>query len=150
MTHLRASRLTDAEFVYTPSQIALACLSLATPDLATQWAASKQEGSPSPSTPPNTANIPVLAIIDRIKTMIQSEGSPPDVEAVREVDRRLRICKNPEKVVGSNAYKRKQAEQERKAEEKRMRKAEQVRKAMADRDPFGDEIVKADLDDDDD
>ena len=52
--------------------------------------------------------------------------------------------------MGSNADKRKQAEQERKAEEKRMRKAEQARKAMADGDPFGEEIAKADLDDDDD
>ena len=83
--------------------------------------------------------------------MIQTHGFPPDLEAVREVDRRLRICKNPEKVVGSTAYKRKQEEQERKAEEKRMRKAELTRRAMADNDPFGSELIKEeDLDDDDD
>lgn len=119
---------------------------MASAELAALWASSKQGGSSSPS----STDVPVLAVIEPIKAMIQLEGSPPNVEAVREVDRRLRICKNPEKVVGSNAYKRKQAEQERKAEEKRMRKAEQARKAMADGDPFGEEIAKADLDDDDD
>ena len=82
--------------------------------------------------------------------MIQSDGTPPNVEAVREVDRRLRICKNPEKVVGSDAYKRKQEEQERKAAEKRKRKAELARKAMEDGDPFKSDVAREEeLDDDD-
>lgn len=155
LTHARASRLTDVEFIYSPSQIALACLSLASPQLPAAWLASKHDiNSPSPpsspSAPVSTPDSEILALLEPIKAMILAEGSPPNVEAVREVDRRLKICKNPEKVVGSNAYKRKQEEQERKADEKRRRKAELVKKAMADGDPFGSELVKGDLDDDDD
>ena len=55
-----------------------------------------------------------MAVLDPIKGMINAQGQLPDVEAVREVDRRLKLCKNPEKVVGSNAYKRKQEAEERK------------------------------------
>ncbi|THH02913.1 hypothetical protein EW026_g68 [Hermanssonia centrifuga] len=151
LTHVRASRLTDAELIYTPSQIALACLSLASPQLASAWALSKSD-SPFPSPPASpSAESPVLILVALIKAMIVANGSPPDVEAVREVDRRLKICKNPEKVVGSNAYIKKQEEQERKAQEKRKRKAELVRKAMEDGDPFGNEFTEKDeLDDDDD
>ena len=36
---------------------------------------------------------------------------------MREVDRRLRLCKNPEKVPGTRAYLARQAEVERKAQE---------------------------------
>lgn len=150
--HVQASRLTDAEFLYTPSQIALACLSLAAPEMASAWAASKRDAaSPtSASTPPSSAENPILALLEPIKEMIRSGGSPPNVEAVREVDRRLKICKNPEKVVGSAAFKRKQEEAERKADEKRKRKADLIRKAMEDGDPFGTHIVEGDgLDDDD-
>ncbi|KZT06844.1 cyclin-like protein [Laetiporus sulphureus 93-53] len=144
LDHVRASRLTDAEFIYTPSQIALACLSLASPSLASSWARSKF---------PNVQSPPVLAVLDPIKVIILSCGSSPDVEAVREVDRRLKLCKNPEKVVGSKAYLRKQEEAERKAEEKRKRKADEARKAMEDEDPFGSELAgkagAARLDEDD-
>lgn len=143
--YVRAARLTDAEFIYTPSQIALACFSIASPTLASAWAHAKFPSSPRP---------PVLEVLDPIKTLILRDGSPPDVEAVREVDRRLRLCKNPEKIPGSNAFIKKQQEKERKADEKRRRKAEAVRIAMEDGDPFGNELAKkaaaADLDDDDD
>ncbi|KAI0932345.1 hypothetical protein AcW2_001003 [Taiwanofungus camphoratus] len=142
LKHVRASRLTDAELIYAPSQIALACLSLASPSLALSWAHSKF---------PTVQDPPALTVIEPIKLTITTHGAPPDVEAVREVDRRLKLCKNPEKVVGSNAYLKRQEEAERKAEEKRKRKAEEVRKAMEDGDPFGSELAgKAGLDDDDD
>ena len=142
LTHVRASRLTDVEFIYTPSQIALACLSLASPALASAWlrAKSGQGGDDN-----------ALAILESIRAMIVTEGSPPEVEAVREVDRRLKLCKNPEKVPGSNAYNKRLAEKQRKAEEKRLRKAEMMRKAMEDGDPFGSALAgQADLDDDED
>ncbi|KAH9944493.1 cyclin-like protein [Epithele typhae] len=141
--HARAARLTDAEFVYTPSQIALACFSLASPTLASAWAHAKFSAAPTP---------PIA--VEAIQTIILQDGSPPDVEAVREVDRRLRLCKNPEKVVGSNAYNKKMQEKERKADEKRKRKADAARLAMEDGDPFGSELgkkaIEEDLDDDDD
>lgn len=130
MTHVRASRLTDAELIYTPSQIALACLSLASPSLASQWFASKSSVSPNTLQP----------AIEAIKSLVVQFGHLPDVESVRTVDRRLKLCKNPEKVPGSKAYLAKKAEEERKAEEKRNRKADEVRKAIEDGDPFGEEL----------
>ncbi|KII93198.1 hypothetical protein PLICRDRAFT_49268 [Plicaturopsis crispa FD-325 SS-3] len=148
LNQLRASRLTDAELIYTPSQIALACLSLASPSLASQWIAFKL---PSPS-----SSSTLEATVDAIKNMISTSGHVPDVESVREVDRRLKLCKNPEKVVGSKAYLARRAAEEKQAEEKRNRKAQVVRQAMEDDDPFGDELggkpaalKLQDLDDDD-
>ncbi|EKM60956.1 uncharacterized protein PHACADRAFT_84769 [Phanerochaete carnosa HHB-10118-sp] len=142
LTSIRASRFTDAEFIYTPSQIALACLSIASPALASAWLRSKSgQGSDDA----------ISAMLEPLKAMVLSQGSLPDVEAVREVDRRLRLCKNPEKIPGTNAYNKKVAEKQRKAEEKRLRKAELQRKAMEDGDPFGSTLTaQADLDDDDD
>ncbi|PCH33535.1 cyclin-like protein [Wolfiporia cocos MD-104 SS10] len=140
--HVRAARLTDVELIYTPSQISLTSFALASPALAAAWARSKIPTEPEPR---------VLAVIEPIKQMIASQGAPPEVEAVRAVDRRLRLCKNPEKVVGSNAYMKKQEETERKAEEKRKRKAAEVQKAMEDADPFGSPLARdTNLDDDDD
>ncbi|TCD66372.1 hypothetical protein EIP91_001421 [Steccherinum ochraceum] len=151
LKHVRASRLTDAELIYTPSQIALACFSLASPSLASAW--SRSQFSSAPPSPPSPAPSPesaLLEILEPIKSMILNHGVLPDVEAVREVDRRLRLCKNPEKVVGSSAYKRKLDEKERKAAEKRTRKAERIRKAIEDGDPFGTALKEQELDDDDD
>ena len=85
------------------------------------------------------------------------EGVGPYVEVVREVDRRLRICKNPEKVKGSKAWLKKEKEAEEAAREKRVRKAEEARRAMEADDPFGGNLdgsvkveTRVDLDDDDD
>ena len=142
LTHVRASRLTDVEFIYTPSQIALACLSLASPALASAWlrANSRQWGDDN-----------ALAILESIRAMIATEGSPPEVEAVREVDRRLKLCKNPEKVPGSNAYNKRLAEKQPKADEKRLRKVESLRNAMEQGDPFGSALAaQADFDEDED
>ncbi|KAI0094722.1 cyclin-like protein [Irpex rosettiformis] len=149
IAHVRASRLTDAELIYTPSQIALACFDLASPHLARAWIRSKQTSPPA--SPPVSEEDPMLAILKPIQIMITNQGQLPEVESVREVDRRLKLCKNPEKVVGSNAYNKRLEEKQRKADEKRKRKAELVRKAMAAGDPFGSELAeKGDLDDDDD
>lgn len=138
--YVRASRFTDVEFIYTPSQIALAAMSLALPEESYKWLKSKYPSSDT-----------VEVTVNRVKAIIQSSSRPPDVESVREVDRRLRLCKNPEKVVGSKAYLARKAEQEKKAEEKRNRKAAEVGE---DDDPFGIELggpkVVDDDDDDDD
>ncbi|ETW87303.1 hypothetical protein HETIRDRAFT_239926, partial [Heterobasidion irregulare TC 32-1] len=138
LRHVRTSRITDAELIYTPSQIALACLSIAHPDLAAVWARSKG-----------------VEPINSIKQMILQDGDIPSVEVVREIDRRLKLCKNPEKIVGSKAYLAKKEKDEREASEKRAKKAEEVRKAMENGDPFGNELDVethsiAALDDDDD
>ncbi|EPQ60824.1 cyclin-like protein [Gloeophyllum trabeum ATCC 11539] len=127
-THVRASRLTDAELIYTPSQIALAAFSLASPNLASLWAHSKDSSN-------------VLQVIEPLKQMILQDSHPPDVEAVRDVDRRLKLCKNPEKVIGSKAYLARKAQEEKTAAEKRAKKAEEIRKAMEENDPFGEHIA---------
>jgi len=93
--------------------------------------------------------------IEDIKRLITSQGHTPDVESVREVDRRLRICKNPEKVIGSKAYLARKLEDERLAEEKRNKKAAEMQEGINDGDPFGNELSKTrrllvDYDDDDD
>jgi len=86
--------------------------------------------------------------------MIEHDGKAPNVEDVRIVDRRLKICTNPEKVVGSKAYLAKKAEEERIAEEKRSKKAADALKANENGDPFGNELAEkrglVDYDDDDD
>lgn len=151
LNHIRAARLTDAELIYTPSQIALAALALGAPELAHQWSMSKiLSGAPLSHLSPET----LPEVTEKIKALIHSAGHPPNVESVREVDRRLKLCKNPEKVVGSQAYLAKKAEQDKKAEDKRTRKAVEANQAMVDGDPFGNElggqIGLVDYDDDDD
>ncbi|KAH7921781.1 cyclin-like protein [Leucogyrophana mollusca] len=153
LKHVRASRFTDAELIYTPSQIALACLSIASPLICQRWADSKSAVSPSSQ--------PLSEVLEdtlgAIKFMVMQAGQPPDVESVREVDRRLKLCKNPEKVVGSKAYLARIAEDEHRAEQKRNKKANDVRRALAEGDPFGSELTDkekaerlAELDEDDD
>lgn len=96
MEHARMSRLTDAEFIYAPSQIALASLYLASETHAEQWAKAKGVGSGDN-----------FNIIKEVAQMIGREsdiGGGINVELVREVDRRLRLCKNPEKIPGTKAY----------------------------------------------
>ncbi|KAF9240914.1 cyclin-like protein [Melanogaster broomeanus] len=151
LKHVRSSRFTDAELVYTPSQIALASLSLASPLLAQRWSDSKSSGAAE------SASDTLESTIGTIKYLITQTGHPPDVEAVREVDRRLKLCKNPEKVVGSKAYLARKVEEERKAEVKRNKKADDVRRAIEGDDPFGSSLDEAErtpkmqeLDDDDD
>jgi len=127
VAHVRASRLSDAELIYTPSQIALACFHIAAPVLAEQWAKAKGESD-------------VISLLPAISDMIVQEGKPPDLERVREIDKRLKICKNPERVMGTKAYLKKQAEEEAKAKEKREKKAAEIRALEDARDPFGGEL----------
>ena len=141
LKHIRASRLSDTELIYPPSQIALAALSLADPELASQWTNAKAAGMDD-----------LGQLLGSVQSMIVSQGQPPSVDDVREVDRRLRLCKNPEKVVGSNAYLAKKMDDERIAAEKRSKKAAESTKAMEGEDPFGTELKSrglVDYEDDD-
>lgn len=95
--HVRISRLTDAEFIYAPSQIALGALYLAGPSLAEQWARAKGLGQ----------NSTALAIAKEVAALINREnerGGGINVDEVREVDKRLRLCRHPEKIPGTKAY----------------------------------------------
>ncbi|KAG6381318.1 cyclin-like protein [Boletus reticuloceps] len=150
LKHVRDSRFTDAELIYVPSQIALVALSLASPFLAQKWLDSKSSGVGE------SCSETLQSVVVAIKDLIVHTGHPPDVEAVREVDRRLKLCKNPEKVVGSKAYLVRKAEEERKAEAKRNKKAQDIRRAEEGDDPFGNALNEGqprqqmELDDDDD
>ncbi|EIW86581.1 cyclin-like protein [Coniophora puteana RWD-64-598 SS2] len=154
LNHVRTSRLTDAELIYTPSQIALGCLAMTSPILAQQWMESK--AALAKNTHPTMYEI-LAQTNEEVRVLLEQTGQLPEVETVREVDRRLKLCKNPEKVVGSKAYLAKQAEDEHKAQQRRAKKAEQVRRAAESNDPFGNDIdekqkeaLAGDLDDDDD
>jgi len=127
LAHVCASRLTDAELIYTPSQIALASLYLANPALAREWARAKSEEA-------------ALSIVEPIVEMIKSDGVVPDLSLVTVIDRNLKLCKNPEKIVGSRAYMIRQAEQEAAAAAKRAKKAQETRAAMDASNPFGDDL----------
>ncbi|KDQ12878.1 hypothetical protein BOTBODRAFT_34025 [Botryobasidium botryosum FD-172 SS1] len=127
LDHARASRLTDAELIYTPSQIALACLLLANPMLARQWARAKSEEA-------------AVAIIEPIVEMVERDGVQPDIGLVTTIDRNLKLCKNPEKIPGSRAYLARQAEQEAAAAAKRAKKAQDTRAVMEANNPFGDDL----------
>ena len=86
--------MTDVELIYSPSQIALACLHIVASPLAEEWARVK-----APNESPN-----LLATIAKIQKIIEDDSSPPAIEVVKDIDKRLKICTNPEKVVGSKAY----------------------------------------------
>ncbi|KZV92240.1 cyclin-like protein [Exidia glandulosa HHB12029] len=124
---IRRSRLSDVEILYAPSQIALACLHRANPDLVRRWLATKGEDLDFAE-----------GLCNAITNEIDAHGVAPPVEMVREIDRRLKLCKNPETIPGSRAYLRRRAELEALAAAKRKRKAERARAALeAEGDPFG-------------
>lgn len=140
-------RITDAEFLYTPSQIALAAFHAVDPSLTERWLASKLELSsqstlrklPADEQIPGMEEIlrdvinPIVALADAAKA-----GKLTDIEKVRQVDRRLRFCKNPEKDPNSSLYKKRQREHEAEEMSKRVKKEEEVRKKEEIfGDPFG-------------
>ena len=57
-SYCRASRLTSAELVYTPAQIALACFRLADPTLVEQWLEAKQGKRGQSRVPTNKPSSP--------------------------------------------------------------------------------------------
>lgn len=91
LAHMRAARLTDAELIYTPSQIAVACVYLADAQMAETYLSSKGSGN-------------VLTTVQEIAEMIQRDGKGADVGLVKDIDRRLKLCKNPERVPGTKLY----------------------------------------------
>lgn len=124
---MRKSRLTDCEFIYTPSQIALAAFHAHSEELAKNWAASKG------------ADESVISnLCKEIGSIVEREAKTIDVEAVREVDRRLRTCKNPEKTAGSVVFESKRAAEDQRVSERNNEKLARERQAMQEEeDPFG-------------
>ena len=65
--------------------------------------------------------------------LMEKGKQPVDIEVVREVDRRLKFCHNPEKDPESSLYKKREREKEENEERKRDNKTE-LRKNT--QDPF--------------
>ena len=96
--YLSASRLTDAEFIYTPSQIALASLHLADKTVVESFL----EWRYSQGDPPFDIDRNVLmGILDEIEVFIKDGKREVDMKKVKNVDKRLRQCTNPAKIPGT-------------------------------------------------
>ncbi len=94
---VRTSRLTDLEFVYTPAQIALACVNLADPTLVSAWLAAK-EGRRAVQDDGKEESGLVQQLLAAIGDEVQAcEANPVQKSKVAEVDRRLKFARNPEK-----------------------------------------------------
>lgn len=133
---LLSLRITDAEFLYTPSQIALAAFHAVDPALTEKWLESKLDLSsksnlrkpPADDSTPSMQDIlrdivnPIVALAEAAKA-----GKLTDIEKVRAVDRRLKFCKNPEKDPSSSLFKKRQREQEAVTMNKKAKKEEEIR-----------------------
>lgn len=108
---LAKSRLTDAEFLWSPSQIGLACWRLSIPSVVDDFLADKY----TTWTPPNgyaddedgPLTYPYGIPLDRLKTILDdiqnTVKNSPDLEQkqIKEIDKRLKSCINPERVPGT-------------------------------------------------
>ncbi|KAI5479387.1 cyclin H [Pseudohyphozyma bogoriensis] len=128
---VKFSRLTDAEFIYTPSQIAIAAFRLVNPSLIDKWIGVKEakvdsrkaEGKKSMEGEV-LAQGELLEYLDEAGRLIQAaEKNPVDKQAVTEVDKRLRWARNPEKDPKSALYKKRKAEEDAEREQKALAKA---------------------------
>ncbi|GAA5977908.1 hypothetical protein JCM11641_004326 [Rhodosporidiobolus odoratus] len=130
-SYVRSSRLTSAEFLYTPAQISLACFRLADSALAEKWlgvkeerldeAIKKQEGKTgaggsdagSGDKAEQLQHDALLRLLDEIQEMVSdAQKNPVDKQSVVEVDKRLKLARNPEKDPNSALYKKRKAEEE--------------------------------------
>ena len=98
--YIASSRQTDLELLYAPSQIALACLSLAAPSLVATYLKAKHPGLEGQLERDRLQQI----IQDVGREIVRSQGESVDMTRVKEIDRRLRTCSNPEKIPGSALY----------------------------------------------
>ncbi|KAL8291802.1 hypothetical protein RQP46_002060 [Phenoliferia psychrophenolica] len=124
---IRHSRLTDAEFIYTPSQIALSAYRLANPPLVDFWIGTKESRKGKEVATENEEDLArdeLVECLDQITEMIQNAiANPVAKEKVKEVDQRLKWANNPEKDPNSALYKKRKAEEEAVREEKAQAKA---------------------------
>lgn len=90
---IKASRLTDLEFFFTPSQIALAGFYAVDPGMVDTWLSSKH---PSVT---NDNSIEHNELVQLLQVIVKHLKDIPEVkpDEVRQVDRKLRFSRNPEK-----------------------------------------------------
>ncbi|GAA6032556.1 hypothetical protein JCM8097_004814 [Rhodosporidiobolus ruineniae] len=127
---VRSSRLTPAELIYSPSQIALACFRLADPSLVDAWLGVKESKS-VPAAPGGEKDEGgklehegLIRVLEEIGAMVtEAQKNPVDKAKVKEIDMRLRWARNPEKDPKSALYKKRKAEEDAAREEKDRAKA---------------------------
>ncbi|GAA5964990.1 hypothetical protein JCM3765_004819 [Sporobolomyces pararoseus] len=122
-SYLRTSRHTSAELIYSPSQIALSCLHLVSPSLVESYLSSKQSNAEnkSKSTLERTKMIKLLQEIGEMITNCQK--NPVAKDKVKDIDKRLKWARNPEKDPSSALYKKRKREEEEEKERKEREKA---------------------------
>lgn len=119
---LRAARFTDAEFLYTPAQIALAAWRMAERELVDAFLEAKYlsgdegaeengaeaDGTEEASETNSSKSLPfgiemdkLIAIVEEIQEMIGSAQTTYAIEEIKPVDKRLKRCANPAKVPGT-------------------------------------------------
>lgn len=110
---LAVSRLTDVEFIYTPSQIALAAFYVSNASIVEKWLGVKEGRRKQPEEGKGKevaeeGSLEVQALLECLKeigaVLEKAAETPVDKEAVTEVDRRLRWARNPEKDPKSALY----------------------------------------------
>lgn len=120
---IRLSRLTNAEFLYSPSQIALACYSMVNNTLADEYIAWKK-GDFSAEEPSGAAIEGVISLINTQKTR---GGLKKD--SVQDIDKRLKLWQDPSKVEGTAMYRLKQEELEQQDLDKRTKRQLEAEKS---------------------
>ncbi len=103
-----SAQLTDAYFMYTPSQIWLAALYIVDEPLARAYLDAKFP-TPADSEPKSTRTaefkIKLLATIHRLATLLQSQAisetlnpTPEYIAELKRIDKKLYTCRNPERM----------------------------------------------------
>lgn len=116
LERLVAARFTDAEFLYTPGQIALAAWRSAEGELVDAFIDARYgevdgNGVANGETVETVANgggtpfgIPktkLLEIIQQVQDMISTAQTSYGVDEIKKIDKRLKRCANPAKVPGT-------------------------------------------------
>ncbi|WWC72167.1 uncharacterized protein I206_106127 [Kwoniella pini CBS 10737] len=129
LKYLSQSLLTDLEFIYTPSQISLACFHISNPKviedfLDFRYSSFKPNTTPSldedqeskdenNQLPYGMTKDRLLEILSDIEKVIKMDGSIDiDMKKVKEIDKRLKNCTNPEKIPGTALYVKRKREKE--------------------------------------
>ncbi|WWC91870.1 uncharacterized protein L201_006817 [Kwoniella dendrophila CBS 6074] len=133
--------LTDLEFIYSPSQISLACFHLSDPRLIEDFldhrystftpkymseldkvdeASNDDEKDVKKEGEEDLSQLPygmkqqrLLTILQDIENIIRRDGHIEiDLKKVKEIDKRLKNCTNPEKIPGTALYVKRKREKE--------------------------------------
>ena len=104
-SYLRSSRHTSAELIYSPSQIALSCLFLVSPALVEAYLSAKESKAGQGKKASVLERKDMLRLLQEIgDTITHSQKNPIEKEKVKDVDKRLKWARNPEKDPSSALY----------------------------------------------